>query len=231
MALDNYPVLHDHRIVLEIGRVKNRSNNPVAGRAVQELELELLRQDPQGGLVSPVVASVANATLKSRIWSGGLSTREMWTQTPRFFHVTMMSSPSNTTSVKSTIPAVSIPSPSVSLLWPKQISWERSLPMVLGARLQSSLAHSYGVPPFELGKLSSTKSLWTLHLPCHITWAVRGSTPITTMIPYCLQLRHHRNLQLLPHPHLNCTRPQMLYLHAARHCCSFYTSFSSRLRH
>lgn len=67
MALDNYPVLHGHRIVLEIGRVKNRSNNPVAERAVQELELELLRQDPQGGPVSPVLLSVATTALKSRI--------------------------------------------------------------------------------------------------------------------------------------------------------------------
>ena len=67
MAPDHYPVLHDHKFVLEIGRVKNRSNNPVAERAVQELELELLRQDPQGGPVSPVVLSVATTTLKSRI--------------------------------------------------------------------------------------------------------------------------------------------------------------------
>ena len=84
MALDNYPVLHDHRIVLEIGRVKNRSNNSVAERAVQELELELLRQDPQGGPVSPVVLFVATVTLKSRIWCGGLSAREMWTQRDQF---------------------------------------------------------------------------------------------------------------------------------------------------
>lgn len=79
-----YPVLHDHRIVLEIRRVKNRSNNPVAEKAVQELDLELLRQDPQGGPVSPVVLSVAITTLKSLICSGGLSAREMWTQRDQF---------------------------------------------------------------------------------------------------------------------------------------------------
>ena len=47
MALDNDPVLHDHRIVLEIDRVNNRNKNPVAERA--GLELQLLRQEPQVG--------------------------------------------------------------------------------------------------------------------------------------------------------------------------------------
>ena len=30
MVLDNDPVIHNHRIVLEIARVKNRNKNPVA---------------------------------------------------------------------------------------------------------------------------------------------------------------------------------------------------------
>ena len=55
MALNNDPVLDDHRIVLEIGRVKNLNKNTVVERAVQELEL--LQQDPHGGPVSPVVLS------------------------------------------------------------------------------------------------------------------------------------------------------------------------------
>ena len=80
MALDNDSVYHDHIIVLGIGRVKNRNKNPAAERAVQELELELLQRDPHGGPLSPVVISVANATLNSRIRSRGLSAREMWTQ-------------------------------------------------------------------------------------------------------------------------------------------------------
>ena len=65
MALDNYPVLHDHRIVLEIGRVE--AITLLQKEAVQELELKLLRQDPQGGPVSPVVLSVAATTLKPLI--------------------------------------------------------------------------------------------------------------------------------------------------------------------
>ena len=52
LALDNDSVLHDHRTALEIGRIKNHNKNPVAEKAVQELELKLLRQDPHGGPVS-----------------------------------------------------------------------------------------------------------------------------------------------------------------------------------
>jgi len=87
MGLDNDPVLHDHRIVLEIGRVKNQNRNPVAERAVQVLELELLRQDPHGGPVSPVVLSVTTATLNSQNRSRGLSAREMWTQHNQFSNI------------------------------------------------------------------------------------------------------------------------------------------------
>ena len=98
MALDNVPVLHNHRIVLEIGRVKNWNRNPVAERAVQELELELLQQDPHGGPVSPVVLSVTTATLNSRICSWGLSAREMWTQHDQFSNI-------------------QIPLPEVTMIW------------------------------------------------------------------------------------------------------------------
>ena len=44
-------------------------------RAVQELELELLRQHPHGGPVSPVVLSFATATLNSL--SGIVSSRNV----------------------------------------------------------------------------------------------------------------------------------------------------------
>ena len=87
IALDNDSVLHDHRIVLEIGRVKNRNKKPVVKRAVQELGLELLRQDPHGGPVFPAALSVATATLNSRIRSRGLSAREMWTQRDQFSNI------------------------------------------------------------------------------------------------------------------------------------------------
>ena len=69
-----------HRITIEIGNAKNCNKNPIAERAVQEVENELLRHDPLGGPVSPVTLSVATATLNARIRSRGLSAREMWTE-------------------------------------------------------------------------------------------------------------------------------------------------------
>lgn len=83
-ALVNDKLLHRHRLTLEIGRVKNPNKNPVAEKAVQELETELLRQDPLGGTVSNLTLSIATATLNSRIRSRGLSSREMWTQRDQF---------------------------------------------------------------------------------------------------------------------------------------------------
>ena len=46
--------LSSHGIVLDIGRVKNINKNPVAERAVEELENEILKQDPKGGPVSGI---------------------------------------------------------------------------------------------------------------------------------------------------------------------------------
>jgi len=83
-ALTEDLLLKQHRITIEIGNAKNRNKNPVAERAVQEVENELLRHDPPGGPVSPVTLSVATATLNACICSCGLSAREMWTQQDQF---------------------------------------------------------------------------------------------------------------------------------------------------
>ena len=42
MALTNDKLLQDHRIFLELGHTKNQNKNPVAEKATQELEAELL---------------------------------------------------------------------------------------------------------------------------------------------------------------------------------------------
>ena len=76
--------LTKHRIAIEIGRIKNPNKNPVAERAVQELELELLKLDPTGGVISAKNLALATATLNTRIRSRGLSAREMWTQRDQF---------------------------------------------------------------------------------------------------------------------------------------------------
>ena len=62
-ALIDDDILHSHRLSIEIGRVKNKNKNPVAERAVQELEDELLKQDPSMGYVSPLALSIATTTL------------------------------------------------------------------------------------------------------------------------------------------------------------------------
>jgi len=64
-ALVDDPLLHQHRITLEIGQAKNPNKNPEAKREVQELEAELLRQDPLGGTVTTLALSVATAVLNS----------------------------------------------------------------------------------------------------------------------------------------------------------------------
>ena len=83
-ALTEDQQLKHHRITIELGNAKNRNKNPVAERAVQEIENELLRHDPLGGPVSLVTLAVATANLNARIRSHGLSSREMWTQRDQF---------------------------------------------------------------------------------------------------------------------------------------------------
>ena len=79
-VLVNNQVLHQHRITLELGNAKNLNKNPVAEKAVQELQSELLHQDPCGGTTSHITLAIATAILNSRIRSRGLSSWEMWTQ-------------------------------------------------------------------------------------------------------------------------------------------------------
>ena len=83
-ALFKDELLTHHNIKLELGHAKNTNKNPVAERAIQELEDELLRQDPSGAAVSSRLLAVATATLNARIRSRGLSAREMWTQRDQF---------------------------------------------------------------------------------------------------------------------------------------------------
>jgi hypothetical protein len=59
VALVKDELLHRHRIHIELGHVKNVNKNPVAEKAVQEVEGELLRQDPTAGPVSHLTLAVA----------------------------------------------------------------------------------------------------------------------------------------------------------------------------
>ena len=84
IALKEDKDLNCHGIILDIGRVKNINKNPVAERAVEELENELLKQEPKGGSVSDITLAIATARLNARIRSRGMSAREMLFQRDQF---------------------------------------------------------------------------------------------------------------------------------------------------
>ena len=86
ISLRDDEVLRSYGIFLEIGRIKNINKNPVAEKAIGELENEILRQEPGGGPVSELGLSTAVARLNSRIRHTGLSARELWTQRNQFTH-------------------------------------------------------------------------------------------------------------------------------------------------
>ena len=80
-------LLQEYRLHIEVGHAKNVNKNPVAEKAVQELEDELLRQNPRGNGPSPLELSTAVARLNSRIRSSGMSSREMLFQRDQFTSV------------------------------------------------------------------------------------------------------------------------------------------------
>ena len=86
VALTEDKTLTDLHLQLEIGRVKNINKNPIAEWAIEELEGELLRQQPGGGHITPLVLAQATARLNSRIRSRGLSSREMFLQCDQFIN-------------------------------------------------------------------------------------------------------------------------------------------------
>ena len=79
-ALAEDKILQQNHLQFEIGRVKNPNHNPVAERAIQELESELRRQLPRGEPLTSSLLAITTARLNSRIRTNGLSAREMWFQ-------------------------------------------------------------------------------------------------------------------------------------------------------
>ncbi|PFX31306.1 hypothetical protein AWC38_SpisGene3850 [Stylophora pistillata] len=84
VSLSNNDGLKHLNVWLDIGRIKNKNKNPVAERAVQELEDELLKQVPGGGPIDQVSLAIAVARLNTRLRRQGLSSRELWTQRSQF---------------------------------------------------------------------------------------------------------------------------------------------------
>ena len=83
-SLDNDACLKSHNIILDLGRIKNVNKNPVAERGVEELEVELLKQNPSGGTLTDLSLATATARLNARIRTRGLSAREMLFQRDQF---------------------------------------------------------------------------------------------------------------------------------------------------
>ena len=80
VALENDPMLLKNGITLDIGHVKNKNKNPIAERAIEELGLEIVRLNPDGGPISKLSLTLATANMYARIRRDGLSSRELWTQ-------------------------------------------------------------------------------------------------------------------------------------------------------
>ena len=66
------------------GFLSLQNKNPVAEKAIQELEEELLRQESGGGPVNTTSLAVATARLNARLRYQSLSSRELWTQRSQF---------------------------------------------------------------------------------------------------------------------------------------------------
>ena len=79
-SLTRDPLLSQHNIVVETGKVNNINKNPVAEHAIQELGQECLHLSPEGTPLSKVTLVLATANMNARIRAGGRSTREIWTQ-------------------------------------------------------------------------------------------------------------------------------------------------------
>jgi len=86
VALRKCPILLQNRITLELGCAKNPNKNPVAEKAVQELEEELLRAPIKDKAITHMKLAMATASLNTRIRSRGLSAREMLIQQEQFTH-------------------------------------------------------------------------------------------------------------------------------------------------
>ena len=85
-ALAKDQILQENHMCLEVGRIKNANKNPVAERAIQELEEEILRQKPEGGPITVSLLALATARLNSRIRHQGLSAWEVWSQRDQQTH-------------------------------------------------------------------------------------------------------------------------------------------------
>ena len=70
-------VLHQHNIIIEVGRLINENKNPVAENGVKEVLKEILRRTNSKGPISPTDLSVVIKNINSRVRANGLSSSEI----------------------------------------------------------------------------------------------------------------------------------------------------------
>lgn len=87
LRVDNVPAfismhrtkaLKPHGIILELGEPKNPNHNPIAEKAIRELEVEVKASNPSKQVLTLSQLAVAVAHLNARIRSSGLSASEIW---------------------------------------------------------------------------------------------------------------------------------------------------------
>ena len=76
-TLFNNQPLKEKGIIFELGRIKNPNKNPIADKAIQELENEILRLEPTESPITTSQLNLALCRLNSRIRSHGLSSYEL----------------------------------------------------------------------------------------------------------------------------------------------------------
>jgi hypothetical protein len=79
-ALVNDKLLHNYRIAIKIGRIKNPNKNPVAEGTVQELQQEILRLEPRQRTMDLLTLMLAVTNLNSHLPHMDISARELFTQ-------------------------------------------------------------------------------------------------------------------------------------------------------
>ena len=84
VALKDDPILHQLGMSVEVRRIKNVYKNPVAEKAIAEVEDELRHQLPGGGAVTELGLAIAVSRLNSRLRRDGVSAHELWTQRKQF---------------------------------------------------------------------------------------------------------------------------------------------------
>ena len=76
-SLVDDPGLKQQGIRLEVGRLKNVNKNPIAEKAIMELEIEIKKAKPEGGPISATMLAIVVRTLNDRIRNRGLSAKEI----------------------------------------------------------------------------------------------------------------------------------------------------------